>query len=460
MKNSMKRFLALILGACLVTSMAACAKKPQETKAQETTQTAAQAPETTKAAETTAAPETKSAEAAVTPMPEQTPVSLLHPVMHDYEEGKQDETNNMIYRIQAQFLSLNEEETAKYPAVDEAFGEDLNEYLYMHINEFIERFTENTKDHPLDLGGEIPFKETTEIYRADDRMCSILVNMYEFLGGAHGSTVLQNFNYNSEKRALVQLSEIVKDNDRLQEILVAELKKQYPDNQFFDLEKDIRNYVLDQPAADGKIAYVWTMDYDSVMIWFPEEALGPHADGSQMIDLAFADYPELFTYNYGAVPADFILNLVPDYKYDFAGRTAEVQYRMDENGCYAELAFIINGTESAFEKFFNKARSMYATRNGHEYIYVFTEGDDDEMLFTVYKIDGDAVTEEVPSQIGYLTQEYKTEEPIGGTYAASRTGEYPVDPTSLKVTLKPDGKWGKEKFVTVSIAEDGKLEIR
>ena len=430
-----KQIIAFLLSTLMILSLAACAGKTQETTVAETVEEITEAVETVpappKETETETAAEPQAEEAA------QTQVTLLHPMISDYYECKQNDDNTFVYEIEAQILSLNEEEAEKYPAVDTALTEDLQEYIYQHIEEFIENYTQYKEDAETNDYPEGEFTERTFVERMDDRMCSILAETYEYLGGAHGYTMLQSFNYDSDKMRLVQLSEIVKDNAALQDILIEKLQEEYPENEYFDLENDIKNYVLDTPAAADKTAYTWTMGYDYISIWFPEEALGPHAIGSQEIILYFEDYPELFEYSYGSEPDDYVTELSPYYYYTIKDNKVYAKCNTDEYGTYTEVVFEINGTESSFEIFADKVSAYYLTTADEDYIYVLTQGNDDEELYTIYKVVGNDVTVDKQAAEGGLVKEYSSRSPVAsGDYAAAQTYVLPVDAATMKAAIE------------------------
>jgi len=455
----MKKVTALVLAAAMIIAMTACSKKAEETTIATTAAPATEAATEAPSKEAETQPVTEAPTQAAVQVPQE-PSIQLHPIASDYYECSQRADNTMEYVAEATYLSLSEEEAAAYPQLADALNEDFNEYVYVNMGEFIEAWKKNTADQPTDLGGETPYKQTVYITRMDSNMASILVNTYAFLGGAHGSTLLKSFNYNTNERALVQLSEIVKDNEKLQQILADRLVKEYPDTQFFDLQKDIKKYVLDQPATGDSIAYVWTMDYDSIQIFFQEEALASHADGAQMIDLKFADYPDLFSYTYGAAPENYITYVEPYVNYTFGEDTVEYEARMDQNGIIAELAFNINGKETAFSVVCNGVQGWFVNEGQNKFFYIFTQGDDDEDLFYVYRITNGDVTEESKIEARIATK-YSQTDSIGtaygySSYASTKTHEIPADPAGLTIDVKENGNRVEKK---VSI-ENGAVVIK
>lgn len=447
----MKKMTAVLLALAVLVSVAGCAQKPQET-----------VPETaavqTAAPETAAAPETTAAEAEEV---QQETCVLLHPRLVEYYECAQREDNRFVYEAKAELLELSEEEKTAYPFIDQALTEEYSRFAADRVSEFVSRFLESTKEMDLDLGGYSPYVQTTDVIRMDDHMASILYTAYEYFGGAHGTTVLQSFNYNAKELAPVMLSEIVKDNEKLQEVLVEKLRSEYPENEYFDLENDIKNYTPDPVAPDGKYPYVWTMDYDSLQIYFGEYQLGPYAMGSQRIDLAFADYPDLLVNAYGAAPENYIRRIEPFVTVTDAGQTVRVEYGTNNYGMWNSLRFLVDGSESVFDIFAGKVTVWYVKRNGFGFFFTLSEEEDDVRIFTVYKIDGGQVTE-LQNMKGFPAAEFRTCEAFSNIteyvpYANRKTSELPVDPAAVKLTV---GDYGAQKEAVLSVEEDGTVTVK
>ena len=366
----------------------------------------------------------------------------------------------MIYVARATLLSLNEEETAAYPLLEIALAEDYTEYVYSTIRDFIENWKKNTEGQNLDIGGDDPFRQTVQIVRMDSNMASLLTSTYEFLGGQHGYTALRSFNYKTDEMRWVQLSEIVKDNEKLQQVLKERLEKEYPDSMFFDLAGDIKKYVPDQPASDGNISYTWTMDYDSVQIYFGEQELAPYASGIQMIDLKFTDYPELFTYNYGAAPESYMTAVQPYVPYTAGDISYEFAPRMDMYGSVAELAFTVNGTESTFPVFGYETNAWFVTSGEDHFFYTFLKKEDDEERLMIFRIEDGGMKQELDIE-ARLKAEYGQLDSIGTafgykSYASRQTHEVPADPAALRVEVRENGSTADK---TVSI-EGGVVKVQ
>lgn len=468
----MKKLTAMILAAAMAFVMAGCGGQAgtAETPAAGTeAQTETEAPETkapeTKTPETEAVTEAAAETAAEEPAQEtvqipQEPCIQLHPVATDYYECAQREDNTMIYVAHATYLSLNGEEAAAWPELQSALTEDYCEYVHASVSEFIQKWQENTGDQNLDLGGTDPFRQTVQISRMDSNMASLLTSTYEFLGGQHGYTALRSFNYKTDERRWVQLSEIVKDNEKLQQILEERLVSEYPDAMFFDLPNDLKNYVLDQPAAGDSIPYTWTMDYDSVQIYFGENDLGPYASGSQRIDLKFADYPELFNCSFGAAPENCITCVEP-YANCSAGDTVYTfAPRYNTSGYINELVFDVNGTVNAFPVFCYAADVWFVSAGEDRFFYAFTKEEDDVEKLWVYRVENGSVKEETSAE-ARIAAVYGSTDPVGtafgyDSYASARTYEIPADPAGLKLEVKENGTFVQK---TLCI-EDGAVVIR
>ena len=144
----------------------------------------------------------------------------------------------------------------------------------------------------------------TDIYllRADDRAFSFGILDYSFLGGAHGFTQYYGYCYDPKTGKDIVFSDIVKDTDKLPQIIVDELEKQNEDlkRYFKECPGDKENLLADIPGRleDNAKGLAWALDYDGIWLYFEDYAMGTYVAGSQSVKLSFSDHPDLFTDTY------------------------------------------------------------------------------------------------------------------------------------------------------------------
>ncbi|MBO4267181.1 MAG: DUF3298 domain-containing protein [Lachnospiraceae bacterium] len=143
----------------------------------------------------------------------------------------------------------------------------------------------------------------TDIYllRADDKAFSFGLLDYSYMGGAHGFTQYYGYCYDPKTGNSIAFSDIVKDTDKLPQIIVDELEKQNELKDYFkECPGDKENLLADIPTRleDNAKGLAWALDYDGIWLYFEDYAMGAYVAGSQAVKISFADYPDIFTDTY------------------------------------------------------------------------------------------------------------------------------------------------------------------
>ena len=138
--------------------------------------------------------------------------------------------------------------------------------------------------------------------RADGRVFSFVITNYTYLAGAHGYTDYSNYNFDPVTGEEIQFTDVVKDTDKLPDIIVNELEKQNEDlEEYFENgpedKENLRSGIPDR-LSNNAAALSWVLDYDGVWFNFEDYAMGTYVAGSRSAKVRFDDYPELFTDNY------------------------------------------------------------------------------------------------------------------------------------------------------------------
>jgi len=455
----MKKITAIITGfAVLAALFTGCGKAANaganataavETKAQEGTTAAPATQAATTAAKTTeAAAAAETTAASEKPAFDETPVFEgvnvnLHPIVIRHSEGAQYADNTHFYSVTGEYLELNEEESQKYPYLAQALSEDYNNYARTRLAEFIEQFKEVSKELKIEWGGEDYYDQKVAIVRMDEQVTSLISTTYSYLGGAHGSVTTATFNYDMSKLGNIELKSLVKDEAKLKEVLIDRLKKDYPENEYFNLEADISSYKVDNyPGADW--AFTWAYDYDGIIFLFDQDMLAPHACGAQTIKLRFEDYPDVVVNKHGteperiARPVDYVDDM------EFAGHTISWHPHANEYGQYDSIEVIVDKTAVKLPvKYANKLESYLVKADNKLFFYVFSHGDDDEDLFTSFEY-ADGKAELKYELTGGVILESAQAEPLVGdesyhVYARDNSYAYLLDPTEVTVSHHSQG---------------------
>lgn len=199
-------------------------------------------------------------------------------------------------------VTLDDNSREKYPKLAEVL-EDFNSSEEDGIEE--EMFYYQTDAIDLKINGvQYGFQNDRDFYpkRADDLAFSFAELNFSYLGGAHGTVGYYSQNFDPKTGDTISLDDVVKNTDNLPVIIVSELEDQNKDikKYFEDCPTDRTNLLDNIPKrlANNAEGLVWTLDYDGISVYFEDYAMGSYAAGTQIVNIAFADYPDLFTDTY------------------------------------------------------------------------------------------------------------------------------------------------------------------
>ncbi len=137
------------------------------------------------------------------------------------------------------------------------------------------------------------------------RWISILVQTYTYTGGAHGSTVVQSFVFDTQTGEQQELRDLVRDDRALATLhgqIASRLLSEYTDALFEDQATILRAYVAnraEQPTllARGELGYATSTTFllgpAGLRVLFQQYEVAPYAAGMPVIDLPFAVWQAL-----------------------------------------------------------------------------------------------------------------------------------------------------------------------
>ena len=233
------------------------------------------------------------------------------------------------------------------------------------------------------------------VKRADEKAVSIEIEGYSFTGGAHGMSWYDSRNIDPATGEEIRLSDVVKDQDMLNELLIAELDSMYPEMEYTKRENLFEDYDMTVTKSDmEKFPYTFTLDPDGICFYFSAYDLGSYAEGLQVVKLLYSAAPDLFVKDY-SVSGGYVSGLVKDGKYDLGG-----------DGTLDAVSFY--GNEDETNQAFN---SMYVNKNDKEikvdlysyymdafvvhtednrnYLYVVTHMDNDYSDLMIFDLTGE-----------------------------------------------------------------------
>lgn len=189
-----------------------------------------------------------------------------------------------------------------------------------------------------------PFTQDVDVLmrRADDYVVSYLEMEYTDTGGAHGMYGWQGVNLITDTGEELSLFHVVKDTGKLTELIIDQLKKDYPDAPFFDLEKTVRRLAL-----QGELN--WTIDPRGLTFYFNPYAIAPYSEGLLTATILFKEHPQIFN--------EYYLDTAPEYAQPFPSYYKLVTSLNDSAtrdtisvwGGVGKLHVVLNGTDTAWE---------------------------------------------------------------------------------------------------------------
>lgn len=143
------------------------------------------------------------------------------------------------------------------------------------------------------------------VQRADDRIVSIKEECSEYSGGVHGMYGIVGVNYDTKTGSDVFLSQIIKEIDRLPELIAPIIRDKYADE--YDTYETLEEILKEYSQED----YNWTIGYQGITFYFNPYEIAPYSAGLLTATLWFDEYPGLFEEEYLLMPANGYMMKLP-----------------------------------------------------------------------------------------------------------------------------------------------------
>lgn len=327
----MKKMIAILLSLFLVMSAAACGQ----------------------------APENNVIEDDVKKTDEVIPLEITAERITD-EEYDEDV---LVYTVIQDVIKVGDEDAAAYPELTKEI-----EAVMDADSEAIAYSKENMMEQYIAMEGMFSgFADewTSEIIRADSRLVSIRQDQYTYSGGAHPMYGSLGVNIDTASGKRLTISDVVTDFEKFTELVESSLSEDY-EEVFYDREDGF----LDELDPES---FNWTMDYESLKVYFNPYMLAPYAAGMQEATLYFMDYPELFNEKYTESPG-------PDAGDDYYG-AGTVSHEL-----YGTLIKRINEKIAEKENVLAGYLVQDINGNGTPELMVGEDSDTDEgnLIYTLY----------------------------------------------------------------------------
>ncbi len=178
---------------------------------------------------------------------------------------------------------IDENEKAEYKKTIDANLSDAEE--------FAKQMQQNGDDYSY-----MSYSET-QLITCDDKIVSMLRTEYGYLGGAHPDYYYETFNLYSKTGENIPLSDVITDDDKLEDVLEDKLNREYPDGNFFDLDDSLDVFTLDDKKIDSdddfKVPDRFTMSPKGLVFYFGPYDLNSYADGTQQIEIQYSEIADI-----------------------------------------------------------------------------------------------------------------------------------------------------------------------
>jgi len=234
---------------------------------------------------------------------------------------------------------------------------------------------------------EFSFTSKILIERADDDAVSLLLNNYEYTGGAHGSSSYVPYNFNTKSGQDIVFSDVLKDTTGLEDKVVAILKEDYPElfedsDSTFSPEQTARDDMNELASNPEKASNPWYLTPSGVDFIFGEYELGPYASGSQFVELSYDENKDMFNsdISYGEIPDGSLITITSQGKVTVNGKELSIGSTYDEDSQAYTYTTTYDGKEIELDAPENAYFAYnYVARRGEKY-FLLTEYATDNMI--------------------------------------------------------------------------------
>lgn len=223
-------------------------------------------------------------------------ISIEYNVLTDDEEITGSDKKVLYQDVRYPEIKLSEE--FKNGEIGERLSKSIDLLNKKFNNEAIDFLNENQEDVRLafkergDDGGNYQYLNELYIERFDDKILSITSNCYEDRMGAHGITVITGYNFDLETGKEIKFDKLIKDKQKLKELLVDYLNENHKDELMEYYEETIDAYM----NGESEMSFVVTVE--GINVVFQQYDIAAYAVGIITVPINYEKNKELFNTNY------------------------------------------------------------------------------------------------------------------------------------------------------------------
>ncbi len=187
--------------------------------------------------------------------------------------------------------------------------------------EYIKEFKEEQKKSGLDVSYMSVSLESYFDYNTSGNLLSVLINSYDYTGGAHGMSYLESYTVNTETNEIYKdFNSLFNSKTDYKKVILNKIYK------LIDKEKDLYFDDAKKTAAAKNSNYSFYIDGNKLVIYFDIYELRPYAGGRPIFEIDAKDLKSLLKDNIYKQ----MINSKPLEKIRFNGTTLKPQFKTYE----------------------------------------------------------------------------------------------------------------------------------
>ncbi|MGN0568307.1 MAG: DUF3298 domain-containing protein [Acutalibacteraceae bacterium] len=303
-------------------------------------------------------------------------------------------SDRMAVYLEYPYMHLSGEDRKAYPKLEESVSQLMNERKEERLKIYedaVDIFNEEIAYNP-EYSKVYEVTEEVFVRRADTRVLSLVFDVFNYWGGAHGSPYITGVVFDTETGEKLALTDVVTDVKLLPDLVEEQLEK------FFDTDYLYGDLNLQTYFDENLDTIQWVLDYHGVTVFFNPYDIAPFASGIFNVTITFAEHPELFKEKYRTVPENYgvELSLENNFYYDVDGDGTQdslfVSAYKGETEGYTPQIIRLNDLEYEEETgIFEIEPMLIHTAAGKNYLYIGMMYPNDIWVYSVYNVSNGAV---------------------------------------------------------------------
>ena len=366
------------------------------------------------------------------------------------------------YTTMAQYdyftLELDAQTAKQYPALQRALVQmekDETARAQESIADFSKEYQELTADWS-DYEGYMSESVKPHVMRADSRIVSVLCSFSDYHGGAHGYYYTYGLNYDAASGQELKLSDVISKKEKFIELVRDKFEEKYANDTY--MLTNAGEYL--RSLGDEEYASTpWSMDSESITLFFAPYVLGTYADGAQDVSIYFDEAPELFDAKYLDTCAEYVIPFLPERSYEAnagGGKRVAVDVEFDYNDEYGGYTreYVIGNTRIRPESYSYSSDSYIVVAGGKHYLYTFSSAENDYSALEVVDVDTKSLDESRSMEAGLGGVDYTWDE--GDDYDTScLRGPAFTDPADVALSRRLEVLGTTNGYRSYHVGADG-----